>query len=526
MTPELYARWFQWGAFCPIFRTHGTRPENEPWSFGPEVEAICRRYTTLRYRLLPYIYACARQTAQTGRPFMRALVMDFPDDLRAVKAEHQFMFGPAFLVAPVTEPGARDHEVYLPAGVWYDYWTGQRYEGSQAIEVGAPLDQIPLFVRGGAVVPFGPETRHADEKRFNPVEVHIYPGSDGAFDLYEDDGDTYAYERNAYAVTPLRYRSGPTGAHAVHVGPARGAYDGMLRTRAWRVTLHDVNRPASVQLGGARWDGWEYDAARRTLTVALDGRPASSGERAADPGGGRSRAAVSGGRSAARPERAAGAHHRGYEPALPVPRGGQRLHNRRVGPPPTPVEVQLEPPPHWTCAPAGLVRRLVEGEGLWRQSWTLTWDDRVAPSVAEARLTVKARSNETPYTETLPVLLGNPVLAQWMLVGPFENQGGAGFAHAYPPETGIDPRAAYPGKHDRTVLWQRHIGVPGINYVLATAVAGEPGAVGYAATEVWSPEARQAQVALVGEGASACGGTRKRSSAAALPGWSSRCARR
>ncbi len=498
---ELFARWFQWGAFCPIFRTHGTRPENEPWSFGPEVEAVCRRYITLRYRLLPYIYSCAWHTAQAGRPFMRAMVMDFPDDLRAVKAERQFMFGPSFLVAPITEPGARSHPVYLPAGVWFDFWTGQRYEGGQTVEALAPLDRIPLFVRAGSVVPFGPEMLYADEKRFNPVEVHVYPGGDGSFDLYEDDGDTYAYANGAYTVTPMRYQRGNTEAeHKVQLGPVRGAFDGMLRTRSWRLLLHDVNQPQSVRLGGVDWESWSYDPVARTLTINLDGRPASTENPVVvrEAGEAAQHAAL----EQARRER--------KEPPVRISVDTTRVSRCRVvvnafvegawGRPPTPVELRLEPPDQWTDVPDGLVRSLVESGEIWHQRWTLTWNDRVAPSVAEARLTVRALSGESPYEVSIPVWLGNPALSQWLLVGPFDNPRGEGFSRPYPPEQSISPNATYVGKHGAPITWHRHVAWSGIDYVLASQAATGAETVAYATTQVWSPEERLAQVALRGEG--------------------------
>ncbi len=193
--PELYTRWFQFGAFCPTFRAHGTRPENEPWSYGPKVEVILAKYLKLRYRLLPYIYSLAFHTYRSGAPFMRALFMDFPMDSKVMAIKDEYMFGPAFLVAPVTEPGKTSRPVYLPEGtLWYDYWTGASYWGGQTIEAAAPIDTLPLFVRAGSIIPMGEDILHADEKQ-TQIELQVYAGADGAFDLYRDDGSTYAYER-------------------------------------------------------------------------------------------------------------------------------------------------------------------------------------------------------------------------------------------------------------------------------------------------------------------------------------------
>lgn len=202
---ELYIRWFEWGAFCPIFRTHGTRPDNEPWSFGFEAEQILAGFIRLRSRLMPYIYSLARLVSETGAPMMRAMLVDFADDPVAVAQEYQFMFGPAVLVAPVVERGTRTRRLYLPEGEWYDFWTDQKFNGRQWVEVPVPLAQIPLFVRAGSVIPMGPVNQYADEKPLEVVNVHVYPGKPGAFELYEDDGLTFAYENGAYVKTHLSF---------------------------------------------------------------------------------------------------------------------------------------------------------------------------------------------------------------------------------------------------------------------------------------------------------------------------------
>ncbi|MGE5559136.1 MAG: TIM-barrel domain-containing protein [Bacillota bacterium] len=199
--PELYIRWFQWGAFCPVFRTHGTRPGNEPWSFGAQAEKILTEFIKLRYRLMPYIYSCARKVTERGIPFMRAMCLDFPGDPVAVEQVTQFMFGPALLVAPVVERGARERRVYLPAGVWYDFWSGEKLEGKQWINAPAPLSRIPLYARAGSIIPMGPADPHTKGAALEKLEVHGYAGAAGSFELYEDDGLTYSYENGRYAVT-------------------------------------------------------------------------------------------------------------------------------------------------------------------------------------------------------------------------------------------------------------------------------------------------------------------------------------
>jgi len=203
---ELYLRWYQFGAFCPTFRTHGRRPVgNEPWSFGPEAEAIVAKYLKLRYRLLPYLYSCARRTHLTGAPFMRPLFMDFPGDPRSAEIGDEYMFGPSLLVAPVTDKGASRRAVHLPAGRdWYDYWTGRRYPGGSDILAEAPIDTIPLYVPAGSVLPLG-EVVPSAELRQRELEIEVYPGADASFELYDDDGTSYAYEAGEFTLVGLRW---------------------------------------------------------------------------------------------------------------------------------------------------------------------------------------------------------------------------------------------------------------------------------------------------------------------------------
>lgn len=203
--PELYVRWFEYGAFCPTFRTHGSRPENEVWAYGEAAEKILAKFLRLRYRLMPYIYSLARSVTETGAPFMRALFMDFPLDPEVRDLKDEYMFGSAFLVAPVVEKGKTSREVYLPKGsTWYDYWTGKKYPGGQRILADAPLDVLPLFVRAGSIIPHGndiPNTR-ADQRE---VELYVYAGADSRFDFYQDDGTTYEYEKGKFSLAQIRW---------------------------------------------------------------------------------------------------------------------------------------------------------------------------------------------------------------------------------------------------------------------------------------------------------------------------------
>jgi alpha-D-xyloside xylohydrolase len=201
----LFVRWFEWGAFQPVMRAHGERAHNEVWSYGKQAEPILAKYLKLRYQLLPYTYSSAYRSYQTGAPYMRALFMDFPQDPNVADIPDEYMYGPAFLVAPVTAQGATHRTVYLPAGCdWYNYWTNERLHGGQTIVAKAPIDTLPLFVRAGSVVPLGSDVDSTQETQ-RITSVRVYPGANGSFSLYDDDGKTYAYEKAGGSVTKLTW---------------------------------------------------------------------------------------------------------------------------------------------------------------------------------------------------------------------------------------------------------------------------------------------------------------------------------
>jgi alpha-D-xyloside xylohydrolase len=205
--PELFVRWFQWATFQPVMRAHGERNHNEVWSYGKQAETILSKYLRLRYQLLPYTYSLAYGSAQTGAPFMRALFMDFPSDTNIAAIGDEYMFGPALLVAPVTSQGATSRMVYLPGDKdWYNYWTNERYKGGQTITVSAPIDTIPLFVRAGSILPLGKPILSTEQKQ-DLEKIKVYPGADGDFTLYSDDGKTYAYEKGDFRVTNLHWNN-------------------------------------------------------------------------------------------------------------------------------------------------------------------------------------------------------------------------------------------------------------------------------------------------------------------------------
>ena len=219
-TGELHVRWFQFGAFCPLFRAHGRNWHLRlPWGWNggdggpfetgtwradpaelqnPYVEPICRKYLELRYRLLPYLYTAVRDCHETGIPIMRALWLHHPDDPAAVARGDEYLWGRDMLVAPVVEKGATSRRVYLPRGTWFDFWTEGRVEGGREIERAVDLATMPLYVRAGAVIPLGPVKQYTDEPSDEPLTLVVYPGANGASTLYEDDGHTFEHRHGAY----------------------------------------------------------------------------------------------------------------------------------------------------------------------------------------------------------------------------------------------------------------------------------------------------------------------------------------
>lgn len=204
---ELLTRWYEAGLFSPMLRNHAEMGDydHEPWRFGPYYENIIRKYLKLRYRLIPYLYTLLEESHRTGLPVYRPLVLEFQKDANALILEDEFMVGPSLLAAPILKPDQQRRSVYLPAGIWYDFWTNRRIEGGQTIQVDAPLEMLPLFVRGGRVLPLGPEMNNTTEKPVDPLTLTVYPDDAGSAEgtLYEDDGISFDYENGAYRRTNI-----------------------------------------------------------------------------------------------------------------------------------------------------------------------------------------------------------------------------------------------------------------------------------------------------------------------------------
>ncbi len=230
---ELFERWFQFGAFCPMFRTHGTGPDRNIYSFGSGAQTVLLGVDQLRYRLLSYIYSMSWMVTHQAYTMMRALVFDFASDPMALNVPDEYMFGPAILVNPVSDAGATSRSVYLPANTnWYDFWSGATLQGGQKVMAAAPIDRIPLYVRAGSILPMGPVMQYATEKPADPIELRVYRGADGTFELYEDENDNYNYEMGAFATIPMTWSEAK---RTLTIGARQGSFPGMLQRRTFRV---------------------------------------------------------------------------------------------------------------------------------------------------------------------------------------------------------------------------------------------------------------------------------------------------
>ncbi|HRU93599.1 MAG TPA: glycoside hydrolase family 31 protein, partial [Candidatus Marinimicrobia bacterium] len=233
---ELMTRWFQFATFCPLFRVHGEYPYREIYHVAPEDHPAYQAmlaYDHLRYRLMPYIYSLAGMVTHNDYTIMRALIMDFSQDTKVQNVGDQFMFGPALLINPVTEYKARTRSVYLPAGTgWYDLKTGKYFTGGRTIIAEAPYSDIPIFVKEGSIIPYGPEIQYSAEKPADPIILYVYTGRDAEFELYEDEGVNYNYENGQFAIIPLIYSEKTQN---LTIGKRQGEFPGMLRERTFQI---------------------------------------------------------------------------------------------------------------------------------------------------------------------------------------------------------------------------------------------------------------------------------------------------
>lgn len=253
---ELYARWIQFGAFCPMMRSHGADAPREIYQFGQKGDVIydaIAKYINLRYALLPYIYSTSWDVTANQASMMRALVMDFASDPKALDINDEYLFGDSILVCPVTEgmytsnrqadfSTIKSRDLYLPAGTaWFDFWTGEKLAGGQTVSRAAPIDIMPLYVKAGTILPIGPKVQYAEEKKWDNLEIRIYPGADGEFTLYEDEFDNYNYENGAYATIDFDWDE---ASRTLTIGEQNGSFPGMIKERSFNIVLVSKDKGA------------------------------------------------------------------------------------------------------------------------------------------------------------------------------------------------------------------------------------------------------------------------------------------
>ncbi|HRC88860.1 MAG TPA: glycoside hydrolase family 31 protein [Bacteroidales bacterium] len=261
---ELLIRWFQWGTFNPIFRIHGYQTETEPWKYGPQVEENIRKMLNLRYHFMPYIYSEAWQVTKNGSTMMRPLVMDFREDTSALSQFYEYMFGKALLVTPITEPNASLWNIYLPGSCsWYDFWTGEKYNGGKYIEKEVPIDIIPLYVKAGSIIPFGPKVQYTTEKRWDSLEIRIYEGADGTFTLYEDEGDNYNYEKGMYSTIAFLWDDAKK---TLTIGDRKGSFPSMLIQRKFKIVRVTENKGIGMKANKQYDKVISYNGKRKVIS--------------------------------------------------------------------------------------------------------------------------------------------------------------------------------------------------------------------------------------------------------------------
>ncbi|HVV03629.1 MAG TPA: TIM-barrel domain-containing protein, partial [Puia sp.] len=244
---EQMTRWYQFGAFCPLFRVHGQFPFREIYNVAPEDHPAYRSmlyYDKLRYRLLPYLYSLSGRVWRDDYTMMRGLVMDFGKDTAVYDIADEYMLGPSLLVAPVTQYKARERQVYLPAGQgWYDLYTGAYLEGGQHVTTDAPYQRMPVCVKEGSILPLGPDLQYTGERPADTITLLVYTGKDAHFTLYEDEGTNYNYEKGAYSNIPFTYNE---AAGTLTIGQREGSFGHMLQKRVFRIVKVSRDRPVAL----------------------------------------------------------------------------------------------------------------------------------------------------------------------------------------------------------------------------------------------------------------------------------------
>ncbi len=265
---ELMTRWYQFGAFCPLFRAHGQFPYREVFNIAPENTPTYQSivyYDKLRYRLMPYIYTLDGMVYFDNYTIMRGLAMDFPNDKNVLDIGDEYMFGPSLLINPVYTYKARSRTVYLPKSKgWYDLYSGSYYEGGRQIDADAPYTRMPVFVKAGSIIPFGPAIQYTGQKPQNPVTLFVYTGADAHFTLYNDEGTNYDYEKGQYSNIPISYDD---DSHTLTIGDRQGTFPGMLENRTFRIVWVGKDRPVKLDFSRKPDAVVEYNGREKTIRM-------------------------------------------------------------------------------------------------------------------------------------------------------------------------------------------------------------------------------------------------------------------
>ena len=271
---DLYARWIEFGTFSPILRMHSAHENPRegnlrmPWTYGDAGIALMRKYFTLRTQLIPYLYTYTWQAHRESVPLLRPLYFVYPQLDEAYRHSHEYFFGAEMLIAPVLDASG-DQTIYLPPGQWMDFFSGKRYAGGSTFTAHFAVDETPVFVREGALIPEQGVSEYSDARPLDKLILNVYGSGQGRFDLYEDDGVSLAYDKGEHAVTALTHATGSDGLHHLIIGPTQGTFHGQLQARSYELHIHATDKPGSIFVDGRPVGLESWDAAQAMAIVAL-----------------------------------------------------------------------------------------------------------------------------------------------------------------------------------------------------------------------------------------------------------------
>jgi alpha-glucosidase (family GH31 glycosyl hydrolase) len=270
---DLYARWIEFGTFSSLLRMHSAHANpregntRKPWVYGSQGMALMKKYFTLRTQLIPYLYTYAWLAHRQSMPILRPLYLQYPDLEAAYQHSHEYFFGGEMLVAPVLQPSG-NQTIYLPPGQWIDFFTGKRYAGDTTFTQHYAVDDTPVFVREGALIPEQGVSDYSDEKPLDRLILNVYGSGKGSFELYEDDGVSLAYNQGQYALTAMTYATSSDGSHHLVIEPTKGTFQGQVPERSYELRIHAAGKPSSITVNGRPVTGASW-AERATAVVAL-----------------------------------------------------------------------------------------------------------------------------------------------------------------------------------------------------------------------------------------------------------------